>query len=246
MFVVAAVALVVLVAVALAVYAPRRNAETATDQITPVPVPRPPATDPVGRLVDVLRRRKGARVLLSVVSIALLLGAIGMIGYPFYTNLVQSRIQSRLDRQLASPELEQAYRERRVSVGDSLTRIKIPAIDVDVVVVEGTTASALRAGAGHYPDSPLPCEVGNVAIAGHRTTYGKPFSSLEVLKEGDVIILETPIGVCTYKMVGKAKVIRPTDTGVVANTPDKNHPKGTAKQRLVVQALMVSTQPEPA
>ena len=38
----------------------------------------------------------------------------------------------------------------------------IPDIDVNVVVVEGTTASALRAGAGHYPDTPLPCEVGNV------------------------------------------------------------------------------------
>jgi sortase A len=252
MFVVIAVGFVLLVAVALAVFAPRRSADPAGGEITPVPSARA-ATDPVGRLVDVLRRRRAARVALSLLSIALLLGAIGMIGYPFYTNLVQSRIQSRLDRQLASPELAQAYRERRVDVGDSLTRIRIPAINVDVVVVEGTTASALRAGAGHYPDTPLPCEVGNVAIAGHRTTYGKPFSSLEVLKEGDEIILETPIGVCTYKMVGKAKVIKPTDTAVVANTPDKNvltlttcHPKGSAKQRLVIQATMVSSQIEPA
>ena len=127
-------------------------------------------------------------------SVGLLVGAVGTIGYPFYTNLLQDRIQSRLDRQLASPELRQAYLNRNVQVGDSLTRIKIPDIDVDVVVVEGTTASALRAGAGHYPDTPLPCEIGNVAIAGHRTTYGRPFHNLDLLKVGDEITLETPIG----------------------------------------------------
>jgi sortase A len=91
--------------------------------------------------------------------------------------------------------------------------------------------------------------VGNVAVAGHRTTYGRPFHNLDLLKEGDEIILETPIGICTYKMVGKPKVVKPTDTGVVANTPNANvltlttcHPKGSAKQRLVVQATMVSSQ----
>ena len=60
-------------------------------------------------------------------SVVLLLIGVGLLGYPFATNLWQSRIQSRLDRQLASPELKQAYRERRVQTGDSLTRLKIPA-----------------------------------------------------------------------------------------------------------------------
>src|SRR3546814_2263520 len=56
---------------------------------------------------------------------------------------------------------------------DSLTRLIIPAIEVDVVVVEGTTASALRAGAGHYADTPLPCEIGNVAIRSEERRVGK-------------------------------------------------------------------------
>ena len=60
--------------------------------------------------------------------------------------------------------------------------MKIPVLGVDVVVVEGTTASALRAGAGHYPETPLPCELGNVGIAGHRTTYGKLFNQIDRLK----------------------------------------------------------------
>ena len=65
----------------------------------------------------------------------LLAGAAGVIGYPFYTNLYEQRLQGQLDRQLASPELKEAYRNRSFKIGDSLTRIKIPALDVDVVVV---------------------------------------------------------------------------------------------------------------
>jgi len=207
-----------------------------------------PAENVVERLVVALKRRKAMRVALSIASVALLLGAAGMIGYPFYTNLYQDRLQSQLDRQLASPDLRDAYVNREVAVGDSLTRIQIPRIGVDTVVVEGTTASALKAGAGHYPSTPLPCEVGNVAIAGHRTTYGKPFHDLDVLQAGDRITLETPIGSCTYE-VERTWITDPTDIGVLANTPDQArltlttcHPKGSARQRLILSATMVSAE----
>jgi sortase A len=215
----------------------------------PVPVPagRPPE-NAVERLVVGLRRRRGARLALSVLSVGLLLGAAGMVGYPFYTNLYQDRLQSQLDRQLASPDLRQAYVNRQVAEGDSLTRIKIPDIGVDTVVVEGTTASALRGGDGQYPSTPLPCEVGNVAIAGHRTTYGRPFHDLDRLEAGDRITLETPIGSCTYE-VERTWITDPTDIGVVANTPDQArltlttcHPKGSARQRLILSATMVSAE----
>ncbi|MFP5321451.1 MAG: class E sortase [Acidimicrobiia bacterium] len=229
----------------------RQQEAAAPVPAAPVPTPAPagrPPENAVERLVVGLRRRRGARLALSVLSIALLLGAAGMVGYPFYTNLYQDRLQSQLDRQLASPDLRQAYVNRQVAEGDSLTRIKIPDIGVDTVVVEGTTASALRAGAGHYPSTPLPCEVGNVAIAGHRTTYGRPFHDLDRLEAGDRITLETPIGSCTYE-VERTWITDPTDIGVVANTPDQArltlttcHPKGSARQRLILSATMVSAE----
>ena len=179
---------------------------------------------------------------MSILSGVLLASAVGVLGYPVYTNLYQSRIQSRLDREFASPAIADAFRERRVAVGDSLTRIKIPAIGVDVMVVEGTSASALRAGAGHYPSTPLPCEQGNVAIAGHRTTYGRPFNQLDRMKVGDEITLETPIGNCTYVVDREPFVIPPTDLSVLDPTPEGTltlttcHPKGSARQRLIVKA----------
>jgi sortase A len=214
--------------------------------------------DPLGWVVEQLRLRRWVRRGLSAGSLVVLLVAVGIIGYPFYTNLVQSRIQARLDRQLASPELKQAYLEGRVQEGDSLTRIKIPTIGVNVVVVEGTSADSLRAGAGHYKGTPLPCEIGNVSIAGHRTTYGRPFADLDLLHPGDEITLETPIGSCRYSVLaapqgrnaldekGAAFVVDPTDTSVVTRTDTAQltlttcHPKGSAAKRLVIQAALIT------
>jgi sortase A len=197
----------------------------------------------VDALIRFLRSHPWARRSLSLVSVGLLVTAVILLGYPLYTNLYQSRVQSRLDRQLASPELKQAYRDRTFKIGDSLTRIKIPTLDFDVFVVEGISASALRAGAGHYPSTPLPCEDGNVAIAGHRTTYGKPFANVDRLQEGDAIILETPIGSCTYEVARAPFRVKPNNVSVVANDPTKRtltlttcHPKGSAAERLIIKA----------
>jgi sortase A len=193
-------------------------------------------------LVELLRTKPWLRRTLSGVSILLLLGGIALVGYPFATNVWQDRLQGRLKKQFASPQLEQAYRDRRVGTGDSLTRLKIPALDVDVVVVEGTTPSALRAGAGHYSNTALPCDVGNVAIAGHRTTFGKPFGNVDRLKPGDVIELATPIGGCTYEVSRAPYIVEPRNLSPLDPTTDRLltlttcHPKGSAAQRLIVQA----------
>jgi len=196
-------------------------------------------------LVDLLRTRRWLRVLLSGLSVALLLGGLGLVGFPFATNMWQDRIQGKLADQIASPELQQAYKERKIETGDSLTRIKIPALNLDTVVVEGITPSALRAGAGHYPQTPLPCEGGNVSIAGHRTTYGRPFGNVDQLKAGDTIELTTPIGGCVYQVSRAPWVVAPSELSVIEPTGERSltlttcHPKGSAAQRLIVRATWV-------
>jgi sortase A len=187
-------------------------------------------------VIELLRTKPWVRRGISALSVVLLLGGVALVGYPFFTNVWQARLQDQLGKQLASPELE---------TGDSLTRIRIPALDVDAVVVEGVTPSALRAGAGHYPQTPLPCEAGNVAIAGHRTTYGKPFGNLDRLKAGDTIELTTPVGGCVYQLVKAPFIVEPTDMSVIDPTAERMvtlttcHPKGSAAQRLIVQAKWV-------
>jgi sortase A len=85
-----------------------------------------------------------------------------------------------------------------------------------------------------------------VGIAGHRTTYGRPFHNLDLLKPGMEITLQTPIGECTYEITKEPFAVSPKDVSVVANTPDEAtltlttcHPKGSARQRLVVKATLV-------
>jgi sortase A len=180
--------------------------------------------------------------MLSGFSIITAVVAIGLLAYPLATNYLQDRLQSKLAIQLHSAQNKAAYAAGHTPEGDALTRIVIPTIKVDTVVVEGTGASALRAGAGHYPNTPLPGEEGNVAIAGHRTTYGKPFANLDHLTVGDQIVLETPIGRHVYKVTRPPFVVGNTDFTVISQTPGHTltlttcHPKGSARQRLVVKA----------
>jgi len=199
------------------------------------------------RLVGYLRNHKAARWAISSLSGVLVLAAVGLLGYPLFTNVYQTRLQDRLAHQLATDSsLAQQFRNDAVPIGDSLTRLQIPAIGVNVVVVEGTSEQALEAGAGHYPGTPLPCEIGDVAIAGHRTTYGRPFANVDRLAPGDKIILDTPVGSCTYQVDRAPFVVLPTDTSVVANTPAQYTltltsctPKGSASHRIIIKAMMV-------
>ncbi len=194
--------------------------------------------------LDSLRARPIFRLTLTGLSILLAVIGVGMLAYPFATNLYQDRLQTKLAIEFERPGLKQAYSEGELAIGDPMTRLKIPAIDVSTVVVEGTTASALRAGAGHYVNTPLPGEAGNVGIAGHRTTYGKPFADLDRLKPGDDIILETPIGAHVYRVSRDPFVVESTDWTVISQTPVPSltltacHPKGSARQRIVVRAEM--------
>jgi sortase A len=193
-----------------------------------------------------LREHRAARLGLSGLSGALLLTAIGLIAFPLITNVTAGANEGNLSKELNSAAIRNEYLNGDVGIGQSLTRIQIPAINVNVVVVQGTSDSALQAGAGHYPSTPLPCTVGNVAIAGHRTTYGKPFAYLNRLVPGDKITLDTPIGSCTYSVSGPPITVLPSDTAVVANTPGQYTltlttctPRYFATHRLVVHATMV-------
>ncbi len=54
-------------------------------------------------------------------------------------------------------------------------------------------------GIGHYPGTPMPGAEGNVSLAGHRTTFGKPFNLIANLRIGDAVVIETPDGWYTYR-----------------------------------------------
>jgi sortase A len=129
----------------------------------------------------------------------------------------------------------------RVPDGEATARIQIPAIGLDKIVVEGVSLADLKKGPGHYPETPLPGQEGNAAIAGHRTTYGAPFHRLDELDAGDEVTVETVQGEFTY-VVRATHVVSPSDVHVLADKGDNRltltacHPKYSARQRIVVVA----------
>ncbi|HVM27652.1 MAG TPA: sortase [Mycobacteriales bacterium] len=211
---------------------------------------------PLRALLGDALRRPGGRRAVSVLSVVLFLAGAVMFAYPVGTDLYSRVHQDRLADQFADPEVAAAYRERRVGIGEGLTTMRIPKIGVDILVVEGTTPSALRAGAGHYVETPLPGEPGNVGIAGHRTTYGRPLNRMDELEAGDVVELETPFEIFTYQALPAFDghpnpwVVAPTQYGVVGQqvqgsflTLTTCHPKGSARQRLIMRFELVGSRP---
>jgi sortase A len=130
--------------------------------------------------------------------------------------------------------------------GNPVGIIRIPKIGVDKVVVEGVATEDLHLGPGHYPGTPLPGQLGNAAIAGHRTTYGAPFYDLNQLVPGDLVLITTVQGSFRYS-VTRTLVVDPSDVAVVAPTADAEltlttcNPRFSAAQRLVVKAALMGT-----
>ena len=74
----------------------------------------------------------------------------------------------------------------------------------------------------------MPGETGNFAVAGHRTTYGKPFSDIETLRIGDAIVVETEAGWYTYRF-RTLEYVKPTETSVLNATPQLDVAAGEVK-----------------
>ena len=98
--------------------------------------------------------------------------------------------------------------------GHGIGRIKIDAIGLNMVVVQGTDTSSLEKGPGHYANTPLPGQPGTVAIAGHRTTYLAPFRHIDELDSGDQIQIEMPYAAFRYTMY-RHEVVDPGDVGII-------------------------------
>lgn len=132
-----------------------------------------------------------------------------------------------------------------VDLGEAVARLEIPRLDLDKLVVEGVGVEELKKGPGRYPGTALPGELGNAAIAGHRTTYGAPFYRLNELETGDPIFITTPAGRYRYD-VSELMIVTPDDAWVLDPTDDNRltlttcHPRYSAEQRLIVVAQLTN------
>ena len=129
---------------------------------------------------------------------------------------------------------------------DGLTRISIPRIALDAVIVEGITYRKLAIAPGHIPGTPAPGEVGNAVISAHRDTF---FRHIYELKKGDDVIVRRSGKVYTFTVTGK-KITDPDDVSVMKPTQDAQltlitcYPTyyiGPAPERLVIFAKLAAS-----
>jgi len=228
-----------------------------------LPPPTAATSSPFGAMLGLALRRPGGRRAGSLFTALLLLAGVGMFAFPAFTDLYGNFQQRHVQDRSASPQFQTEYLEHKVKVGDGLTRLIInnDRMHVNVMVVEGTSLAALQAGAGHYVNTPFPCEQGNVGIAGHRTTYGRPFNKIDLMHTGDKVDLITPFARCTYRVEpgfgghSNPWVVLPNAYEVVSQQGDLGtghwltltscHPKGSASHRIVLRLRLVKVTPLP-
>lgn len=143
-------------------------------------------------------------------------------------------------------------------IGKGFAIVRIPRFGAKYAkpLIEGKDRATLQKGIGHYPETVMPGEIGNFSMAGHRTTYGKPFNKIAELKHGDLVIVETAQAYYVYE-VYEDLIVLPTQVEVVAPVPSKPgeeptealmtmtscHPMFSSRQRWVTHGRLVQTIP---
>ena len=185
-------------------------------------------------------RRRGP--LLLIVAGLILLAYVGIEYTQMYTG--QHRLVREWQQQNASHQGITARQPTRTDANDTLTRLSIPKINFDAVVVEGTTHKDLLLGPGHLKDTVEPGEIGNAAISAHRDTF---FRHIHELEKGDQVVVQRGGKEYHYEVTGK-QVVDPDDVFVLKPTKDAQltlitcYPTyyiGPAPHRLIVFSRMV-------
>jgi len=96
--------------------------------------------------------------------------------------------------------------------GDDYVRTIASGVDLQTVL------NNPRLGVGHYMETQMPGEIGNVALAAHRTTYGAPFADIAELRVGDRLYVETRDGWYEYSF-RNLEYVWPTAVQVLEPVP---------------------------
>src|SRR3954453_2620825 len=220
---------------------------------------------------------RGIGQLLITFGVVILLFVVYELwGTNFYTQGQQNQLEDSIHHGWngGGPDITQTN-VKNVPLGSGIAVLRIPRFgkNYHMVIVEGTGYEDLKRGPGHYPGTALPGQVGNFAVAGHRTTYLAPFNKIDTIRRGDAIVLETKSKWLVYRVqdvpAGRGypavpfhEIVDPSDVKVAFAVPDQSdpdkkptlklltftscNPKYSASQRFVVHAQLETVQPKTA
>lgn len=161
---------------------------------------------------------------LLAIEICLLAAGGGAIGYCVRQWIEMQRFQAEqarifdLARLGATPHsAPQALASRQSPATEKVVgRIQVARLGISAMIVDGVSDPELARAVGHIPGTPLPGELGNVALAGHRDTFFRPLRNIRIADEIDIATLK---GKFRYRVTSTA-VVDPGDVSVLKPTPD--------------------------
>ena len=155
----------------------------------------------------------------------------------------------KVDMKLWSPARVKAYKVAlQQETPRTLAILRIDRLMLEVPVYDGTSDAVLDLAAGRIEDTALPGTPGNVGIAAHRDGF---FRVLKDIKEGDKLVLDTPVATERYR-VEWIRITTPDDVSVIDPTPGPAvtlvgcypfYHVGSAPKRFIVRAVPAAGSP---
>lgn len=148
----------------------------------------------------------------------MLLGlGVGCLGMYAFETVEARRFQAEQSAAFERAAKEQAA-PSRVAAGGLVGMLDVPRLKLSTPVIEGDDDGTLDRAVGHLPDTPLPWENGNSAIAGHRDGLFRPLKDLKI---GDEIRFRSTRDEFRYR-VTKTSIVQPDDLSVLARRPQNS------------------------
>ena len=159
----------------------------------------------------------------------------------------------------ASPDASHSPEAIKTQPGHAFAVMYIPALGAHwaKAVVEGVDLSDLKGTIGHYPQTALPGQIGNFAVAGHRATNGQPLADVPDIVNGSLVYVRTGASWYTYR-VTKHQIVAPNAVQVLLPVPGKPgvkpskalltittcNPRWASFERWIVSGELIDTRPE--
>ena len=133
-----------------------------------------------------------------------------------------------------------------IRTGSLIGMLDVPRLELSTPVIQGDDTRTLKRAVGHLPDTPMPWDEGNSAIAGHRDGLFRPLKDVKI---GDEIRFRTTREQYRYR-VTRTSIVMPDDLSVLEPQEDAAtltlitcypfYYVGSAPKRFIVHAERLS------
>jgi sortase A len=126
----------------------------------------------------------------------------------------QERIQANVNKDNKSVLQTEQPINVSFKQGEAIGILKIPRLEAELPIIEGTDEDELEKGVGHYSTTVFPGQPDQILLSGHRDTV---FRSLGELEIGDIFQISMPYGEYTYEITD-SEIVDADDTTVIRST----------------------------